>query len=305
MTLRTTLTLLAISSLAVIGCSGSSGDGGNGGAGAGGNGGAGASGGAGGAGGIETQELSIAFRAVVGAQDFKCGASYTKLGADDTTMQVSDFRFFIQGVELKNEDGDYVPVTLAENEWQAEGATLLDFEDGCNELGTEPLNAIVSGTVPAGNYDGMRFQMGVPFETNHDNPATAPSPLNLFTMHWSWQGGYKFLRIDSGNFSESDWRMHLGSTACDGDPLSGGTTNCKAPNRVEAEFESFDPDTDVVLADLERLVQGAELQKNQDMTPVGCMAGPTDGDCAPFFDNLGLPFAGTEAPGPQQFFSVE
>jgi uncharacterized repeat protein (TIGR04052 family) len=253
----------------------------------------------------ETQEVSITFEAVVGSARFVCGNTYDDLGANGSSLQISDFRLFVQSVELRNAAGDYVPVALAENEWQAEGATLLDFEDGCNDLGTEPTNASVTGTVPAGSYVGIRFQMGVPFEANHGNPSTAPSPLNLTPMQWNWQGGYKFLRIDSGNFSPEDWRMHLGSTACDGDPVSGGTTACGAPNRVEVELESFDPGSDVVLADLAALVAGAALDQNQPETPFGCMAGPTDGDCAPLFESLGLPFGGADPSDPQTFFSVE
>jgi hypothetical protein len=34
------------------------------------------------------------------------------------------------------------------------------------------------------------------------------------------------------------------------------------------------------------------------------MAAPDDSDCGPIFDNLGLPFGGSE-PEAQQFFSVE
>jgi uncharacterized repeat protein (TIGR04052 family) len=255
--------------------------------------------------GTDAQEVSINFDAVVGTDPFVCGNTYEDLGANGSSLQISDFRFFVQSLELRSAGGDYVPVALAENEWQAEGAALLDFEDGCNDLGTAPTNGSVTGTVPAGSYDGIRFQMGVPFEANHDNPATAPSPLNLTSMQWNWQGGYKFLRIDSGNFSMFDWRMHLGSTACDGDPVSGGTTSCGAPNRVEVELESFDPASDVVLADFAALVAGAVLDQNQDETPFGCMAGPTDGDCAALFENLGLPFGGADPSGPQTFFSVE
>ena len=124
-------------------------------------------------------------------------------------------------------------------------------------------------------------------------------------MQWNWQGGYKFLRIDSGSLSENDWRMHLGSTDCDGDPLSGGTTMCTNPNRVEVVFDDFDPATDTIVADFAALVAGAALNENQPETPVGCMAGPMDGDCAPLFDNLGLPFAGEAPSGEQIFFSVE
>jgi len=252
------------------------------------------------------QAVTIDFTAMVGSEEFVCGDTYDNLGADDNSLELSDFRFFVQDVELKNADGDYVPVTLTTSAWQTENVTLLDFEDGCkgNDSGTPETNTVVTGTVPAGTYDGLRFEMGVPFDLNHENPATAAPPLNLSTMEWNWQGGHKFLRIDTGNFSDTDWRMHLGSTGCDGDVAAGGTTTCSNPNRSAAEFASFDPETDAVVADFAALVEGAALDVNQPDTPFGCMATPADSDCAPLFDNLGLPFAGS-TPGPQQFFYVE
>lgn len=252
----------------------------------------------------DSDAVAIEFAAKVGSQDFVCGENYDNLGSDDSSLQISDFRFYVQEVELRNADGDYVAVTLDANDWQTGNVALLDFEDGCTDLGNEPTNTVVTGTVPAGVYDGLRFKMGVPFELNHQNPATAPSPLNLTAMQWDWQGGYKFLRIDSGTFSMTDWRMHLGSTGCDGDPVMGGTTSCTTSNRVDVELAAFDPAGDTVVADFAALVEGAAIQENQADTPVGCMASPTDGDCGPLFENLGLPF-GSSAGGTQSFFSAE
>lgn len=250
-----------------------------------------------------TQDVTIAFSAMVGAQDFVCGQTYDNLGASDTSLQLSDFRFYVHAIALEDTDGNYVPVTLDTNDWQSEGTALLDFEDGCADLGDSAMNAIVTGTVPTGEYDGIRFEMGVPFELNHRNPATSPTPLNLTAMQWNWQGGYKFLRIDSGAFSMTDWRMHLGSTGCDGDPIAGGTTSCSTPNRVAVELATFDPGSDTVAADYAALVEGADLEVNQ-AEEVGCMSKPSDSDCGPLFDNLGLSFGGS-TPSPQRFFSVE
>ena len=257
-------------------------------------------------GGDASQSVAIAFEAMVGSEVFVCGTTYDNLGTDDSSLEVSDFRFYVQDVELRNADGDYVAVELDTdgNIWQVANVALLDFEDGCTDLGNEATNRVVTGTVPAGSYDGLRFKMGVPFDLNHANPATAEPPLNLTSMEWDWQGGYKFLRIDTGTFSMTDWRMHLGSTGCDGDPIAGGTTACTTPNRVDVELDAFDPESDTVVADFAQLVDGAALDVNQPETPVGCMAGPNDSDCAALFENLGLPFDGS-VPGPQQFFSVE
>jgi uncharacterized repeat protein (TIGR04052 family) len=255
-------------------------------------------------GGVESQAVSIEFAAKVGADEFVCGTTYDDLGADGTSLELSDFRFFVQDVELRNAQGDYVPVDLETNAWQTGNVALLDFEDGCTDLGSEETNEVVRGTVPAGAYDGIRFKMGVPFELNHANPATAPSPLNITPMQWDWQSGHKFVRIDSGTFSMTDWRFHLGSTDCDGDPIAGGTTSCGTPNRVDVDLSTFDPAIDRVVADFAALVAGAALGENQADTPVGCMSGPTDGDCGPLFENLGLSFGGSAA-GTQSFFSAE
>jgi uncharacterized repeat protein (TIGR04052 family) len=254
--------------------------------------------------GEDSSAVSIEFAAVVGDEPFACGESYDGLGANSTSLTLSDLRFYVQDVAFITASGQEVPMENVDSIWQLPNVALLDFEDGCGDLGDEATNRTISGTLPFGDYVGIKFQMGVPFEDNHQNQPTAPAPLNLSSMWWNWQGGYKFLRIDSGNFSPDAWRMHLGSTGCDGDPQSGGTTQCGTPNRVEVELDDFNPATDVIVFDVAALVDGAALDENQDGTPVGCMAGPMDSDCAPMFDNLGLPFGGAEPAGPQMVFSA-
>jgi len=289
---RVTILVVALA-LASFGCDSSS----EGAAGAGGNGGAG--------GGGNAQAVAIEFAAMVGDEDFVCGDTYDNLGANDTSLQLSDFRFYVQDVELQNADDEWIPVELTENMFQIDGVALLDFEDGCGEVGNPNLNAEVVGLVPQGEYDGARFTMGVPVELNHADASTAPGPLGLTSMFWNWRGGYKFLRIDSGTFSMADWRMHLGSTACGmGDPTTPPEQPCANENRVDAEFAPFDLENDTVVADFAALVDGAALDQNADMTPVGCMSGLDDPDCGPIFENLGLAF-GDQPAGTQIFFSVE
>ena len=266
--------------------------------------------GAGGSGGTGTQDVTISFAAMVGDAEFVCGGTYEGLGSDNSTLTLSDFRFYVQDVELKDANDDWVPVTLAtsaENKFQLDQVVLLDFEDRCagNEAGNPELNDMVVGTVPEGEYNGLRFAMGVPVELNHADASTAPGPLGVVAMFWTWRGGYKFLRVDSGSFSMEDWRMHLGSTGCGmGDPTTPPEQPCTNPNRVTVEFDAFDPGTNRVLADFAALVDGAAIGSNEDGTPIGCMSGLDDPDCAPIFENLGLAFPGA-ADGTQQFFSVE
>jgi len=250
-----------------------------------------------------SQAVELSFAAVVGDQPFVCGETYDDLGANGTSLVLSDFRFYVQEIQLKNGDGGWVPVQLTENKFQNDNVALLDFEDGCGEVGNEDMNDRVLGTVPAGQYDGIRFKMGVPFAMNHMNHATASSPLNITSLFWNWQGGYKFLRIDSGQFSETDWRMHLGSTGCEGDAQAGGVTQCANPNRVEVLWDTFDATADSIVADYAALVDGVALDEDQ-AADAGCMSKPADTDCGPLFQNLGLPF-GDQPGGTQSFFSAE
>ena len=258
--------------------------------------------------GANPQVVSIEFAAMVGDTAFVCGDSYDNLGSDDTTLALEDFRFYVQDVELKNGNGQWVPVDLEDNQFQMENIALLDFEDGCGEVGNEDLNDRVVGTVPAGDYDGLRFQMGLPPELNHADASSASGVLNLTSMFWNWRGGYKFLRIDSGNImmNPTVWRMHLGSTGC-GEPddlTLPPVEECTNPNRVAVELDAFDVDTNTVVADFAELVVDAPLGTNQEGTPAGCMSPPNDSDCAPIFANLGLAF-GDQPAGTQRFFSAD
>jgi uncharacterized repeat protein (TIGR04052 family) len=256
----------------------------------------------------DSQAVTIQFAAKVGADDFVCGDTYDNLGANDSSLKLTDFRFYVQDVKVQNTDAEWVPVVLTQNQFQIDDVALLDFEDGCGGFGNPDLNSEVVGTVPEGEYAGVRFTMGVPVDLNHADASTAPGPLGLTSMFWSWRGGYKFLRIDSGNIKDNPtlWRMHLGSTGCGmtDDPSTPPEQPCTNENRVDAEFNAFDTENDTVVADMAALVDGAPLDENAEGTPVGCMSAPDDSDCGPIFDNLGLPFGGSEA-SEQQFFSVE
>lgn len=251
-----------------------------------------------------SQEVVVEFAAKVGDEVAVCGQTYT-LGSNATEAPLSYLGFYVAGVELKNADGDYVSIELDQNSFQNDNVALLDFEDGCGSLGTIETNSTVTGSVPAGSYEGLRFTMGVPFGLNHLDSATQPSPLNLPPMWWNWQGGHKFLRVDTGNFAGGDWRFHLGSTGCDGDAETGGTTSCGRPNRVEVEFEGFDSETNRVVADIGALTDGVAIDApNQEGTAPGCQAQPMDGDCTTLFRNLGLAFGDNPA-GAQSFFRME
>ena len=55
---------------------------------------------------------------------------------------------------------------LVRDAWQNDDTALLDFEDKtspCNE-GTPETNTIIRAIAPQGEYTGVRFIVGVPFD---------------------------------------------------------------------------------------------------------------------------------------------
>jgi uncharacterized repeat protein (TIGR04052 family) len=258
----------------------------------------------------DTQTIEIRFAAEVDGAPASCGTTYDDVGGGAHGLELADLRFFVSNLRLIDDDGREVPIELDQDgKFQHDDLALLDFEDGsasCKEVGNPETNDRVIGTAPDGTYYGLRFTLGVPFEANHQNAALAPPPLNLTAMFWSWQGGYKFMRIeghvDPGTADDKGWLFHLGSTGCDGDAM-GNVTACASPNRAEIELTGFDPKADHVVFDVGALLAGVDLGANAADTPEGCMSGVTDADCAGYFANLGLPF-GAAPGGAQSAFSV-
>src|SRR5262249_24683963 len=158
--------------------------------------------------------VNLQFRGMVGADAFACGNQYHGVGTTKADFVPADFRFYVHNIRLVTAEGTEVPVQLDQDGiWQYRDVALLDFENKvppCND-GTPQTNSVVHGTVPVGTYTGVRFLLAVPFELDHIDEATAPAPLNLDGMFWSWQDGYKFLRIDT---AFDNVRVHVGSMGC-------------------------------------------------------------------------------------------
>jgi len=257
----------------------------------------------------EPLQLSIAFKPMVGSQDFGCGQVYSGLGTSATTYEPKDLRLYVHNVRLLSH-GTEVPVTLTDDGlWQRDGLALLDFENktGLCTNGTEATNARLVGTAPADHYTGLRFTVGVPFEKNHLDASTAAPPLNVSTLFWSWEGGYKFLRMDGRTRGlPNGHNLHVGSTGCQ---TSGPNqvTSCQNANRFEVELADFDPTQPRgVVLDVAALLASSNLDVNQAQSAPGCMSTSDDGDCAPIFQRLGLGFGGTQAnPTAQVFFRKE
>ena len=256
----------------------------------------------------ETQPVEIRFDAVVGADELACGHSYPDIGVTHSTITPTDLRYFVSGVSLLRADGTAVPVALDQDQvWQYRDVALLDFEDGSGPCrnGTTAMNRSIRGTVPAGEYRGLAFTLGVPFALNHGDATVAPSPLNLTALFWIWNAGYKFLKLDMSTAGQPDksldaharksereravgFPVHIGSTGCAPGSKTQPPASCKAPNRVAVSLPAFDFAKDVVVFDVAALLHDANVDTNTPNTAPGCMSEPNDPDCKPVFEALGL-----------------
>jgi uncharacterized repeat protein (TIGR04052 family) len=254
--------------------------------------------------------VEINFAAEINGEAFGCGEVYDGVGSPAAEFQVSDFRFFVHDVALLAADGTEFAVSLETSEFQNEGVVLLDFEDAsssCTEAGSVETNTSVTGMVPDGvELVGLRFSLGVPYELNHRYPTDQTAPLNEESMFWTWLGGYKFVRIDGQGVSGdtlNPFFIHLGSTGCPGESQTEPPTGpCTYPNVVTVEFDSFDPATQTIVADLGRLLEDSDVMAATAETAPGCMSSPMDPECTAILDAFGIATDGSITA--QKFFSV-
>ncbi len=229
------------------------------------------------------------------ALDAACGQDIR--GLAPVPVRLRDARLYLSDLALIDRAGRLVPLRLMENQWQHDGIALLDFEDasgGC--AGTPDMNDRVTGQVPAGDYRGVTFTVGVPSPVNHSSTETASPPLDLAAMGWSWQAGRKFIKIEllpadgvtrPNGAKAAAWNLHLGSTNCTGEPIKGEAVNCANPNRIKVKLDHFDSGRDVVRLDLRALFAGSDVTRDTGGA-LGCMSGPADLECPPLFKAMGL-----------------
>ena len=243
-----------------------------------------------------TMKVSVQFTAVAGTDPVSCATPLTGLGTGSTTAALKDLRLYISNVRLTRKNRTSIPLTLGRNNAYnltrgGNRVSLIDLENGtgsCTE-GDTKINATITGTVPEGEYVGVKMYMGVPFVLNHTDITSAPAPLDLAAMNWSWQSGRKFNKIEvtdpagaAGTWASKTFNVHLGSTGCTGDPASGATVSCSRSNRMAIRLAKFDPKTQKVAIDLKALLAGNDITVNKAGAP-GCMSGATDPECGGVF----------------------
>lgn len=232
--------------------------------------------------------LRLDVEAMAGTNAFQAGQAFAVNG---TTGQLDVAQLYLSGITLLHEDGREIsiladePVTVrAQDESQteiqhtvSERYVLVDADAG------ESLTTL--GEVPAGRYTGVRFLLGVDGLDNRaameDFPASHPLAAQASSMHWSWNAGYVFLRLDGlldidgdgavdaatgtpGDAASGQWRLHVGGTA-----NAQTVTLAQSFELVGGEMQDLH-----VQLDLARLVQGVDFANpaNRFCMTGGCQA---------------------------------
>ncbi|HZQ47928.1 MAG TPA: MbnP family protein [Verrucomicrobiae bacterium] len=114
--------------------------------------------------------------------------------AANQRISVTRLDFLLSNIAFRRADGSWLERT---NEFAyisaREGRTSFQMDN-----------------IPAGNYDRVRFSIGLKPEINHkstaDYPPTHPLNPDVNGLHWGWVGGYVFLALE-GNWLQSDGRQ--------------------------------------------------------------------------------------------------
>ena len=175
--------------------------------------------------------------------------------------------FYVSSLRLLDAQGASIPVRLDANPTQSQpdGVALVAWTGDCLQYGDADADAdsekpgtgnpVVTGRAASATYQAFEFELGVPFESNHANPLAAPPPLNVASMFWTWQTGYKFLRLDIA----TDWSFHLGSTGCVSESAVRPPESCDRPNRATIRLPAAAAFDGVVVVDLDGLLAGLDI----------------------------------------------
>ncbi len=143
--------------------------------------------------------LTVQFTLMNGAQPFAFDQPLQSGAGQDLT--VNFWRVYLSHFALVKPDGMEVPVP---------GVVLADFEPGQSTQNVQ----VFAGDVPEGTYRGLRFDVGLPRDLNHQDASAQTAPLGVDSgMFWAWNPGYIFSRFEGTatmNSQKVDVALHMG-----------------------------------------------------------------------------------------------
>jgi uncharacterized repeat protein (TIGR04052 family) len=267
------------------------------------------------------QAFSLSFAAVADGADVGCGDTITGLGpAGAHSAGINDVRFYVSNIVLRDADGEIVPATYDEDEFQYTGTSgwvaLVDLTgntDGACDAsaisfseGTARTHTAITGETLVDEVVSVSFDVGVPQALMKEVIASntvegAPSPMG--EMYWSWASGYRhfvFNLTTSDGADEGEGYLHIGSVGCagDGELALESKEACDRVNTPQVALSGFDLGASVVTVDLKELLSGLDFvapvydpvtfEEIGEQVGVECHSSPMQPDCPMFFSKFGL-----------------
>jgi hypothetical protein len=147
-----------------------------------------------------TGTIELKIQTTFNGNDFAFGQTY--VGRDQRSYRINFMRFYLSNINLVKGDNTTVPLFKA---------ILVNEED--------PSSVTYTLEVPAGDYTGFTYGLGLDPATNAIDPATyeAASPLATgYSMYWSWATKYIFFKYegeastDPGGSLNNYYFYHIG-----------------------------------------------------------------------------------------------
>jgi len=144
--------------------------------------------------------VSLTFDLDFNGQPFALNTEYTTQAGE--ALSFSHLRFWVSNVALEQADG-----------------ALLEIENAyylVEQTATSQRLTINLGQVPAGNYTGIQFGVGVDPLANSSLDQKAGELDETVGMSWTWATGYKFLNAEGSYFNtqrqeQIPFRVHIGT----------------------------------------------------------------------------------------------
>lgn len=155
-----------------------------------------------------TGDLSFKFDNSVGSQDLILNTT-TYSNSSENKFKVENVRYLISNIKLKDVNNEIISYNASENMF------IIDEADA-NNAGEI---YVTLKDVPAGDYKAIQFGIGVTqeqYKKGADGQGEFLQTAQDKGMMWSWQAGYRFLRIEGlytapSIATETEFAIHMGS----------------------------------------------------------------------------------------------
>ncbi len=173
-----------------------------------------------------------------------------EMTVSNQVWQIDYFGLYVSNPEVRI-DGRWQALDFKPNDWQTKKVALLKFHELCNDEKQGNARLLLDASTKLMKLaTNLRFTVGLPFEDNHADPASQPSPLNDDTMFESRQSGHNFIRLNLTNpDTRHNFSYHLGSVGCESPAAENPPASaCTFTNRVEMILPTTQLDSELDLS---------------------------------------------------------